>query len=73
MVKVVQITAARVKDRKRRWAAMFAHGDEVILVNYLVLKPNEQVDDDPPRVTMSREEFRQRHAEYGLTADGQPL
>lgn len=62
-----------VEGRERRWQVLFPHGDEALLVHYLVLEPGEDVSDSPPEVRMSRAEFRERHAEFGLDVDGRPV
>lgn len=59
-------------ERERVWAGHVV-GDVVIVRHYLVLEPGEEMDDDPPTQTMPLAEWRQRHAEFGCAADGQPL
>ena len=61
-----------IQGRDRRWALVVRH-DDVLVVNYLMVEPGEQVDDTPPEVRMSRTDWARRHAEFGLTVDGRPL
>lgn len=54
---------------ERRWAAVFL-GSRVLLRNWLIPDPGEDLTDDPPTVTLTAQEFANTHADYGLTADG---
>lgn len=61
-----------VEGRDRRPSVMF-RGDEAVVIHYLALEPDEEIDDSPPEERMSREEWRRRHAEFGLDRYGQRL
>jgi len=61
-----------VPDRKRAWGVTFAFG-KVIVRHYIVdLAPEEDIRDFPETHEMTRDEWAERHAEYGLTLDGSP-
>lgn len=65
--------AKQVEDRERQWSAVMGRGPGVLLRNCLVLQPGEQIDDQPPELRLTDGEWRERHAEFGLDVDGQPL
>jgi hypothetical protein len=65
--------AKHVENRERAWCAVMGRGAGVLLRNCLVLKVGEQIDDQPPEVRLTDEQWRERHAEFGLDIDGQPL
>lgn len=72
-MRVVAINAPTVEGRERRWQVAFPHGDEALLVNYLVLEEGEEVDDSPPEERMTIAEFKRRCGEFGLTPNGKPI
>lgn len=61
--------------RARRWKARFilGPGGQVVLRQHLAdVLPDEDVVDDPPTVGLTWDEWLRRHAEFGLTVDGEP-
>jgi hypothetical protein len=73
-VRTVQLDAEPADGRPRRWHAWIrpTSGD-VELTHAVVLEPGEEVDDQPPRKTISLQEWARTHADYGLDAAGRPL
>lgn len=59
-------------DRPRQWQVMIM-GDTVTARYYAILEPGEDLTEYPRTERMTRAEWSERHAEYGLTVDGQPL
>lgn len=65
-------------DRERRWMVHFLGGtgaaDTTVLVRqYAVLAPGEELSEYPPTVEMTWAEWESHHADYGLTIEGTPL
>lgn len=56
-------------DVPRRWMVHFVGGGATL--RHYAIEPME--GDDPPTVRLTREQWEQQHAGYGLTVDGQPL
>jgi hypothetical protein len=72
LVQVDPAGVGEVPDRKRAWGVRF-FGDTVIARHYIVdLAPEEDIRDFPETHELTRDEWAQMHAEYGLTLDGSP-
>lgn len=60
-------------DRPRQWGAHIESGVRVSLRQYAVLNPDEDLNDDPPTITVPWADWQRDHeAVYGLTLDGRP-
>ena len=61
-----------VPGRRRRWHV--ANFGMFVIARHVIddQRPDEDVTDDPPTLRLTRAEWLERHAEFGLTADFQP-
>lgn len=63
-------------DRERVWLAHIQGrqpGDQVVVRHYAVLEPDEDLTENPPTQVMTYAQWRERHAEFDCTLDGQPI
>lgn len=58
--------------RERVWRAHI-NGNDVMVRQYAVLAPDEDLVDDPPTERMSISEWSRRHTEFGCLIDGMPV
>lgn len=64
-------------DRPRKWQAAIlgvpgAPDTTVIVRNYAILAPGEDLTEYPPTEQMLWPDWQVRHADFGLTVDGAP-
>lgn len=59
-------------ERQRFWG--IAHmGGLVFVRHYPVLAPGEDLAEQTPTIRLTRDEWLERHAEWGLDVDGNPV
>lgn len=58
--------------RERTWMATI-HGGNILVRQYPVLTPGEELTDNPPSQTMTLAEWQRRHSEFGCNVDGSPV
>lgn len=59
-------------ERQRFWGVTFV-GAVVLVRHYPVLAPGEDLTEDTPTIRLTKDEWLQRHAEWGLDVDGNRL
>ena len=57
------------QPRPREWHAIFL-GDLVVLRHYAILAPGEHLTEKVPEKTLTWDQWRDTHADYGLELDG---
>jgi hypothetical protein len=72
MPTVTHIDGSPPADRPREWHAIFL-GDKVVLRHYAILAEGEHLTEQVPERVLTLDEFLERHAEFGLDAEGQRL
>lgn len=59
-------------ERQRFWGVTFVR-DVVFVRHYPVLEPGEDLTEQTPTIRLTKDEWLQRHAEWGLDVDGNRL
>lgn len=59
-------------ERPRAWSAFFV-GDTVMVRHHAILADGEDLTENPPYHHLTASEWAERHRDYGLDINGQPI